>query len=210
MRTPTASPHAAFGGKRQCRCAVGRDADGPPGEIAAETGNHERTWVQPADNKSTLTSVVVPINTSAGAWGQVEGLRIGAIAPQTLAGWLRYPSIILTVTMLTGGLLVFYLYLRRTLQHLDPKAAIPERIRTAFDALSEAVLIVDKQGYVILANASFRGLHPDAGKDHTGKPVDGRRVAGQCGRATIRRHGPWERCHAHQGDRDRRDLSDRA
>jgi diguanylate cyclase (GGDEF)-like protein len=141
------------------------------GEIAAETGNHERTWVQPADNKSTLTSVVVPINTSAGPWGQVE-VSYRAIAPQTLAGWLRYPSIILTVTMLTGGLLVFYLYLRRTLQHLDPKAAIPERIRTAFDALSEAVLIVDKQGYVILANASFRALHPDAGKDHTGKRVD--------------------------------------
>ena len=141
------------------------------GEIAAETGNHERTWVQPRDNKSTLTSVVVPVNTSAGAWGQVE-VSYRAIAPQTLMGWLRYPSIILTLTMLTGGLLAFYLYLRRTLQHLDPKAAIPDRIRTAFDALSEGVLVVDKRGHVILANASFRGLHPDAGKDHTGKPIE--------------------------------------
>jgi diguanylate cyclase (GGDEF)-like protein len=141
------------------------------GEIAAETGNHERTWVQPTDNKSTLTSVVVPVNTAAGPWGQVE-VSYRAIAPETLMGWLRYPSIILTLTMLTGGLLVFYLYLRRTLQHLDPKAAIPDRIRTAFDALSEGVLIVDKQGYVILANTSFRGLHPDAGKDYTGKPIE--------------------------------------
>ena len=131
------------------------------GEIAAETGNHERTWVSPTDNKSTLTSVVVPINTSAGAWGQVE-VSYRAIAPQTLLGWLRYPSIIMTVTMLTGGLLLFYLYLRRTLQHLDPKAAIPDRIRTAFDALSEGVLVIDKQGYVILANMAFRNLHPEA------------------------------------------------
>jgi diguanylate cyclase (GGDEF)-like protein len=141
------------------------------GEIAAETGNHERTWVSPTDNKSTLTSVVVPINTSAGAWGQVE-VSYRAIAPQTLLGWLRYPSIILTITMLTGGLLLFYLYLRRTLQHLDPKAAIPDRIRTAFDALSEGVLVIDKQGYVILANMAFRNLHPEAGKDHTGKPIE--------------------------------------
>jgi len=141
------------------------------GEIAAETGNHERTWVQPRDNKSTLTSVVVPVNTSAGAWGQVE-VSYRAVAPQTLMGWLRYPSIILTITMLTGGLLAFYLYLRRTLQHLDPKAAIPDRIRTAFDALSEGVLVIDKRGHVILANTSFRGLHPDAGKDHTGKPIE--------------------------------------
>jgi diguanylate cyclase (GGDEF)-like protein len=141
------------------------------GEIAAETGNHERTWVSPVDNKSTLTSVVVPINTSAGAWGQIE-VSYRAIAPQTLMGWLRYPSIILTLTMLTGGLLLFYLYLRRTLQHLDPKAAIPDRIRTAFDALSEAVLVVDKQGYVMLTNSAFRTLHPDAGRDYTGKPVE--------------------------------------
>ena len=141
------------------------------GEVAAETGNHERTWVRPTDNKSTLTSVVVPINTTAGAWGQVE-VSYRAIAPQTLLGWLRYPSIILTLAMLTGGLLVFYLYLRRTLQHLDPKAAIPERIRSAFDALSEGVLVIDKQGYVMLTNTAFRALHPDAGKDHTGKPVE--------------------------------------
>jgi diguanylate cyclase (GGDEF)-like protein len=140
------------------------------GEIAAETGNHERTWVRPAENKSTLTSVVVPVNTSAGAWGQVE-VSYRAIAPQTLMGWLRYPSIILSITMLTGGLLVFYLYLKRTLQHLDPKGAIPDRIRTAFDALSEGVLVIDKQGYVILVNTAFRGLHPEAGKDHTGKPI---------------------------------------
>jgi len=141
------------------------------GEIAAETGNHERTWVRPTDDKSTLTSVVVPVNTSAGSWGQVE-VSYRAVAPQSLLGWLRYPSIILTITMLTGGLLVFYLYLRRTLQHLDPKAAIPERIRTAFDALSEAVLVVDKQGYVILANSALRTLHPDAGRDHTAKPIE--------------------------------------
>jgi len=112
------------------------------------------------------------VTTSAGAWGQIE-VSYRPIAPQTLMGWLRYPSIILTITMLTGGLLSFYLYLRRTLQHLDPKAAIPERIRSAFDALSEAVLVIDKKGSVILANSAFRQLHPDAGKDHTGKPIEG-------------------------------------
>lgn len=141
------------------------------GEIAAETGNHERTWVQPKDNRSTLTSVVVPVHTSAGPWGQVE-VSYRAITPSTLMGWLRYPSIVLSITMLTAGLMLFYLYLRRTLQHLDPKAAIPERIRTAFDALSESVLVIDKQGYVMLANAAFRKLHPDSAKDQTGKPIE--------------------------------------
>jgi len=37
----------------------------------------------------------------------------------------------LTLLMLTVGFGVFYLYLKRILQRLDPKAAIPDRIRTA-------------------------------------------------------------------------------
>jgi len=79
--------------------------------------------------------------------------------------------VILTATMLTLGFLLFYLYLKRILQHLDPNAAIPDRVRTAFDALSEGVLVVDKQSQVVLANSAFRNMHPDAAKDLTGKKI---------------------------------------
>ena len=73
--------------------------------------------------------------------------------------------------MLSLGFLLFYLYLKRILQHLDPNAAIPDRVRTAFDALSEGVLVIDKQSQVVLANSAFRGLHPDAARDLTGKKL---------------------------------------
>jgi len=140
------------------------------GNIAAETGNHERYWVVPPQNKSTLTDVLVPINTPNGMWGQVE-VAYRPATPQTLMGWLKYPGVSLTVTMLTLGFLLFYLYLRRILQHLDPNSAIPERVRTAFDALSEGVVVIDKQGQIVLANAGFRGLHPDAARELTGKKI---------------------------------------
>ena len=42
------------------------------GAIVAETPNHERFWHAPPQNKSTLTSVLVPISTSTGVWGQIE------------------------------------------------------------------------------------------------------------------------------------------
>ena len=140
------------------------------GEILAETGNHARHWIAPANNKSTITSVVVPISSGKDVWGQVE-IAYRPPTPQTLIGWLRYPGVALTLLMLTVGFGVFYLYLRRILQRLDPKAAIPDRIRTAFDALSEGVLVVDKQGHVLLANSVFRSMHPGANIELTGKRI---------------------------------------
>jgi len=140
------------------------------GQIASETGQHARYWVAPAQDKSTLTHVLVPIQSNHGPWGQLEVVYQPA-TPQTLAGWLKYPSVVLSATMLSVGFLLFYLYLKRILQHLDPNAAIPDRVRTAFDALSEGVLIVDKQGQIVLANAAFRALHPEALRDLTGKKI---------------------------------------
>jgi diguanylate cyclase (GGDEF)-like protein/PAS domain S-box-containing protein len=77
----------------------------------------------------------------------------------------------LTLLLLTVGFGVFYLYLKRILQRLDPNAAIPDRVRTAFDALSEGVLVIDKQGHILLANSGFRKLHPLAGGELTGKRI---------------------------------------
>jgi diguanylate cyclase (GGDEF)-like protein len=140
------------------------------GEVVAETGNHATHWVQPANNKSTLTSVLVPIDSGKETWGRLE-VAYRPTTPQTLLGWLRYPGVALTLLMLTVGFGAFYLYLKRILQRLDPNAAIPDRVRTAFDALSEGVLVIDKLGHVLLANRAFRSLHPSAGGELTGKRI---------------------------------------
>ena len=139
-------------------------------EVVAETGNHATHWVPPANDKSTLTSVLVPIDSGEGTWGRLE-VAYRPTTPQTLLGWLRYPGVALTLLMLTVGFGAFYLYLKRILQRLDPNAAIPDRVRTAFDALSEGVLVIDKLGHVLLANRAFRNLHPSAGGELTGKRI---------------------------------------
>jgi len=140
------------------------------GEVVAETGNHANHFSPPANNKSTLTSVLVPIESGTETWGRLE-VAYRPTTPQTLLGWLRYPGVALTLLMLTVGFGAFYLYLKRILQRLDPNAAIPDRVRTAFDALSEGVLVIDKQGHVLLANRAFRALHPSAGGELTGKRI---------------------------------------
>lgn len=163
--------------RRTLHAVISRDSDvlsigvrRADGEVVAETGNHAKHWVAPSGNKSTLTSVVVPVSSPSGTWGQIEVAYQPAI-PRTLIEWLRYPGVGLTLLLLTLGFMLFYLYLRRILQRLDPSAAIPDRVRTAFDALSEGVLIVDKQGHVLLANSVFRGMHPGANIELTGKRI---------------------------------------
>jgi diguanylate cyclase (GGDEF)-like protein/PAS domain S-box-containing protein len=140
------------------------------GELVAETSNHRRLWVAPTNNKSTLTHVVVPVSSGKQIWGQIE-VAYQPTGPKELSGWLKYPSVALTLTLMTVGFLVFYLYLRRILQRLDPNAAIPDRVRTAFDALSEGVLVIDDRARMLLANSAFRALHPQAERDLTGKPI---------------------------------------
>jgi len=167
------------------------------GRLVAETGNHAQQWVAPAQDKSTLTDVLVPVKTPTGVWGQVE-VAYRPITPTTLLGWLRYPGVMLTFILMTLGFLLFYLYLRRILQHLDPKAAIPDRVRTAFDALSEGVVVIDKDGQIVLANTGFRRLHPDAARELTGKKISD--LAWLV--AAIGNHPaawPWERAMATKG-----------
>jgi diguanylate cyclase (GGDEF)-like protein len=138
--------------------------------VPAQTENHVHAWVPPADNKSTMTSVIIPMRIGESKWGQLE-VAYRPLAGKHTSGWLNYPSIMLSVIMCSVGFLLFYLYLRRILQHLDPSSAIPDRVRTAFDSLSEGVVVIDKQDNIVLANSSFRVLHPEAASDLTGKKI---------------------------------------
>jgi PAS domain S-box-containing protein len=163
--------------RRALHSVVSRDPDvlsigvrRTDGDMVAETGNHQVYWVPPKDQKSTLTSVLVPISGPHGQWGRIE-MAYKPMTPASASEWLRYPGVSLTLLLFTAGFGLFYLYLRRVLRSLDPSAAIPDRVRSAFDALSEGVLVVDRQGIVLLANRAFRQLHPRASMEMTGKRI---------------------------------------
>ena len=101
------------------------------GDTPAQTENHIRTWVAPTDNKATMTSMIVPMKLSDTKWGQLE-VAFRPLAEKHAAGWLSYPSVMLSAIMCSVGFLLFYLYLRRILQHLDPSSPF----RTACAPLS--------------------------------------------------------------------------
>ncbi|MBI3383631.1 MAG: GGDEF domain-containing protein [Aquabacterium sp.] len=84
---------------------------------------------------------------------------------------MKNPTVQLVISLSTASFIAFYLYLRRVLQHLDPSKAIPERVRIAFDTLTEGLLVLDIDGQILMANSAFRGFHPQAGGVLLGRSI---------------------------------------
>lgn len=140
------------------------------GSLVLAQGDHARHWDVADDKRSTLDNVQVPLLTGARRWGSVEI----AFAPASQQAWqqIAQPSLVLSLSLGSVGFLLFYAYLRRALQYLDPTSAVPDRVRKAFDTLSAALLVLDTRGRVMLANRAFRNLHPNADVNLHGREVD--------------------------------------
>ena len=138
------------------------------GRLIAQVGDHGQNWKPPANGRSTLTDMQVPIYSGTDAWGNVE-IAFDPVYPQHLIGWLLEPIVLAMTCLSVLGALFYYLYLRRALQYLDPSSVVPERVRAAFDTLTEGLLVLDTNCRVVLANQIFRRLVPQHAGSISGK-----------------------------------------
>lgn len=138
------------------------------GEVVVSAGDHARHWQAPPEGRSTLTHMQIPLNTGAQTWGGVE-ISFDPVYPEGLLAWVTEPAVLAIGSLSLIGVLCYYLYLRRALQYLDPNSAVPERVRAAFDTLTEGLLVLDVRGRVVLANHTFRRLMPRDAASITGK-----------------------------------------
>ncbi|BDT69844.1 hypothetical protein os1_40360 [Comamonadaceae bacterium OS-1] len=127
---------------------------GASGQPLAQVGEHARGWRLAPSELSTADNIRVPLISNGNAWGEVQ-LVFEPALPTTLRGWLHDPLAQWLVFITGVGFVAFALYLRRVLRHLDPNAAVPERVRNAFDTLTEGVLVLDLSGRIMLANQAF-------------------------------------------------------
>jgi len=141
---------------------------GSNGQSLGQVGEHLRGWKLGPQDPSTVENIRIALITNGLAWGEVQ-VVFKPPRPTTLAGWLRDSAVHWMLFLVLLGLLVFALYLRRVLRHLDPNAAVPERVRAAFDTLTEGVLVLDTDGRIMLANHAFGALHEEDPKALTGQ-----------------------------------------
>ncbi|MEQ8786455.1 MAG: diguanylate cyclase [Pirellulaceae bacterium] len=124
------------------------------GSTLVEVGQHAQNWQKLRDGRSTASQMLVPIYRGSRPWGTVE-IRF---EPIESAGWtdlLGHPLLRLVTFFAIGCFGVFFMYLRKMLQHLDPSKVIPDRVRAALDALAEGLVVVDQKERIVLANEAF-------------------------------------------------------
>lgn len=129
------------------------------GTLLVSSGPHAQAWGAGPRDADDLDHIAVPLLSGAGTWGWLEL----SFKPDPRASWQRWldqPLVAMLAFIGVAGTLVFALYMRRALQHLDPSSVIPERVQSAFDVMAEGVVVVDLRGRVLLSNRAFRSLHP--------------------------------------------------
>jgi len=124
------------------------------GALKARAGDHAQRWRHGQRDSDALS---VNLLVGGDRWGALEVAFKPLLRSNPSLWLLSGPMRMLLLFTLVGGAL-YFLYLRSMLLYLDPSAAVPDRVRGAFDALSEGVLIVDSREQVLLANRSAMRL----------------------------------------------------
>jgi len=127
------------------------------GVTIAEFGdfvNYDKTAIANAKEQSSDNIVVVPIFAGSERWGAVN-VEFGSIYGSGIYSALRESILGMLLFVALGCFFGYMFILRKALKVLDPKAVVPDRVRKAFNTLSEGVLIVDKKDQIIMANNAF-------------------------------------------------------
>jgi PAS domain S-box-containing protein len=99
--------------------------------------------------------------------------------------WVRLTGF---VALVCG--VMWYMYLGKVLDQLNPSQAVPRRVRSALDTLAEGLLVLDSKGRIVLCNVSLADLLGKDSDDLTGVPVDSLGWFGQEGDVSS---FPWDR-----------------
>jgi diguanylate cyclase (GGDEF)-like protein len=123
------------------------------GEILSSAGDHAKFWQPPGGHSSTPTHAQVPIFSGDEQWGTVEVSF--AKTALDFSGLLEDPLVRFMTFLALAGFAGYMFFMKKSLKDLDPKAVIPDRVRSALDLLAEGVVMVDQKGDIVLANLAF-------------------------------------------------------
>ncbi len=128
---------------------------GHRGRLLVSKGEHDRLWDPPEETGSTSTHVRIPMLREGRVWATVE-MRFKGDGPEGyLAALWRRPALRLLLSVAVFGFVGYFVYMSRTLRHLDPSAVVPARVQLALDVMAEGVVVIDESEQIVLANAAF-------------------------------------------------------
>lgn len=136
------------------------------GELLITVGPHTENWNLLPGNQSTATQMRVPILSGNSLWGMIEVCFRDQQAAGTWTG--AHPLLALGVFTAAATYLLYFLYLRKMLQHLDPSHVIPRRVRETLDTITDGLLVLDPNKRILLANRAFADSLGTSSEELTG------------------------------------------
>jgi PAS domain S-box-containing protein len=130
------------------------DVRNPDGGLRLHVGDGAAAPALAFAGASTDSHLSVPLLRDGQPWGHVSLVFAPLRDRADWASWVGSTPLLMAMMSLSSFVL-FYFYLRRMLRHLDPSRVIPGRVRTAFDTLSEGLVVLDPRGRIVLANRAI-------------------------------------------------------
>ncbi len=145
---------------------------GSDGKLITSAGEHEQYWRNPGARVTTPSHANVPLMVDGREWGTVEV----SFAPkgESAVPFLTTDPLIRFLLFIAASVcLGYFFFMKRTLTHLDPKAVIPDKVKSTLDLLAEGVVLIDTKDKIVLSNFAFAdklGVEPSV---LVGKPLSG-------------------------------------
>jgi PAS domain S-box-containing protein len=159
------------------------------GTIVTQFGDHASQWTNVSDAAALDSNIFVPIYSGEKKWGSLE-IRFRPLSTPGVRGYLANPQIRLVGFVSFACLIIYSVYLRRMLQHLDPSKAVPPRVRSALDTLAEGLIVLDNEHRIVLANQAFAEIVGKPPEQLMGMAVSHLPWEYKHG-ATLAQGGPW-------------------
>lgn len=124
------------------------------GRIIIEIGSHRSLWQTQNNEQASASQLAVPLWSGKRKWGYIE-LKFTDTAPTHWSDYLLSDKFLMLAFIVVSSFISFYFYLSKMLRQLDPSKAVPGRVRSALDTLTEGLLVIDPNEYIVLANEAF-------------------------------------------------------
>ncbi len=145
-----------------------RQADG---KLLFASNQHRAQWKNHDNTNSTTSHIQVSIFDNSSRWGNIE-LSFEPIGGSFFSLTQRGSVFSLVLFVTSFGFLGYTLLLRKVLHELNTADVFPERVSNALDSLTEGILLLDKNGTIIFANAAFSELLGTTKASISGLAVD--------------------------------------
>ncbi len=125
------------------------------GKIIMATADHEKLWDSKTQQEKALTNLSFTISRLKGA--PLE-LQLAYKTDQTI--WYKSDNFILSILVLIGTLIIYLILIRKMLKTTLPEneSESSERVNEIFNTMAEAVVVLDNEENIILANNEFQKL----------------------------------------------------